>query len=53
VTAVVVSKRSHFLGARSASSPTGSRWNFSRTLWARDGAEVLTEVAARYAEHAC
>ncbi|MFB6814549.1 sugar phosphate isomerase/epimerase family protein [Streptomyces sp. NPDC056347] len=26
---------------------------FNETLWARDGAEVLAEVAARYAEHAC
>ncbi|MCX4396540.1 sugar phosphate isomerase/epimerase [Streptomyces sp. NBC_00264] len=26
---------------------------FNEALWARDGAEVLTEVAARYAEHAC
>ncbi|MGW3089478.1 sugar phosphate isomerase/epimerase family protein [Streptomyces sp. NPDC001108] len=26
---------------------------FNEALWARDGAEVLAEVAARYAEHAC
>jgi sugar phosphate isomerase/epimerase len=26
---------------------------FNETLWARDGAEALAEVAARYAEHAC
>ncbi|MDK0519560.1 sugar phosphate isomerase/epimerase family protein [Streptomyces sp. ML-6] len=26
---------------------------FNEDLWARDGAEVLAEVAARYAEHAC
>ncbi|MFE7429897.1 sugar phosphate isomerase/epimerase family protein [Streptomyces sp. NPDC057545] len=26
---------------------------FNEGLWARDGAEVLAEVAARYAEHAC
>ncbi|MET9656925.1 sugar phosphate isomerase/epimerase family protein [Streptomyces sp. NPDC006510] len=26
---------------------------FNEALWARDGAEVLTEVASRYAEHAC
>ncbi|MFG3529146.1 sugar phosphate isomerase/epimerase family protein [Streptomyces sp. NPDC047917] len=26
---------------------------FNESLWARDGAEVLAEVAARYAEHAC
>ncbi|WUW24000.1 sugar phosphate isomerase/epimerase [Streptomyces sp. NBC_01463] len=26
---------------------------FNEELWARDGAEVLAEVAARYAEHAC
>lgn len=26
---------------------------FNEALWARDGAEVLAEVAARYLEHAC
>ncbi|WP_406014849.1 sugar phosphate isomerase/epimerase [Streptomyces sp. NBC_00984] len=26
---------------------------FNEGLWARDGAEVLAEVASRYAEHAC
>ncbi|MFF3122497.1 sugar phosphate isomerase/epimerase family protein [Streptomyces sp. NPDC057908] len=26
---------------------------FNEDLWARDGAEVLAEVASRYAEHAC
>ncbi|MFG2624670.1 sugar phosphate isomerase/epimerase family protein [Streptomyces sp. NPDC048473] len=26
---------------------------FNENLWARDGAEVLAEVASRYAEHAC
>ncbi|WP_405712818.1 MULTISPECIES: sugar phosphate isomerase/epimerase family protein [unclassified Streptomyces] len=26
---------------------------FNEALWARDGAEVLAEVASRYAEHAC
>lgn len=26
---------------------------FNEALWARDGAEVLAEVAARYVEHAC
>ncbi|WP_405903600.1 sugar phosphate isomerase/epimerase [Streptomyces sp. NBC_00656] len=26
---------------------------FNEDLWARDGAEVLAEVAARYVEHAC
>ncbi|MEU3226030.1 sugar phosphate isomerase/epimerase family protein [Streptomyces sp. NPDC006976] len=26
---------------------------FNEALWARDGAEVVAEVAARYAEHAC
>ncbi|MEU1471634.1 sugar phosphate isomerase/epimerase family protein [Streptomyces sp. NPDC005761] len=26
---------------------------FNEDLWARDGAEVLAEVAARYGEHAC
>ncbi|MFI6860873.1 sugar phosphate isomerase/epimerase family protein [Streptomyces sp. NPDC050421] len=26
---------------------------FNEALWARDGAEALAEVAARYAEHAC
>ncbi|MFE7462781.1 sugar phosphate isomerase/epimerase family protein [Streptomyces sp. NPDC057499] len=26
---------------------------FNEALWARDGAEVLADVAARYAEHAC
>lgn len=26
---------------------------FNEDLWARDGAEALAEVAARYAEHAC
>ncbi|MFF2011251.1 sugar phosphate isomerase/epimerase family protein [Streptomyces sp. NPDC058195] len=26
---------------------------FNETLWSRDGTEVLAEVAARYAEHAC
>lgn len=26
---------------------------FNEELWARDGAEVLAEVAARYVEHAC
>ncbi|MFC9244427.1 sugar phosphate isomerase/epimerase family protein [Streptomyces sp. NPDC057136] len=26
---------------------------FNESLWARDGAEVLAEVAARYLEHAC
>ncbi|WNI24693.1 sugar phosphate isomerase/epimerase family protein [Streptomyces sp. ITFR-16] len=26
---------------------------FNEALWARDGSEVLAEVAARYAEHAC
>ncbi|MFF1644540.1 sugar phosphate isomerase/epimerase family protein [Streptomyces sp. NPDC058240] len=26
---------------------------FNEELWARDGAEVLAEVASRYAEHAC
>ncbi|MEU8505942.1 sugar phosphate isomerase/epimerase family protein [Streptomyces brevispora] len=26
---------------------------FNEDLWARDGSEVLTEVAARYLEHAC
>lgn len=26
---------------------------FNEDLWARDGAEVLAEVAARYTEHAC
>ncbi|MFD0340481.1 sugar phosphate isomerase/epimerase family protein [Streptomyces sp. NPDC127117] len=26
---------------------------FNEALWARNGAEVLAEVAARYAEHAC
>ncbi|WP_329037420.1 sugar phosphate isomerase/epimerase [Streptomyces sp. NBC_00178] len=26
---------------------------FNEELWARDGAEVVAEVAARYAEHAC
>ncbi|MFF9397135.1 sugar phosphate isomerase/epimerase family protein [Streptomyces sp. NPDC014744] len=26
---------------------------FNEALWARDGTEVLAEVAARYAEHAC
>ncbi|MFE7395813.1 sugar phosphate isomerase/epimerase family protein [Streptomyces sp. NPDC057557] len=26
---------------------------FNEALWARDGAEVLVEVASRYAEHAC
>ncbi|PZT75170.1 MULTISPECIES: sugar phosphate isomerase/epimerase family protein [unclassified Streptomyces] len=26
---------------------------FNEALWARDGAEVLAEVAARYTEHAC
>ncbi|WP_371629238.1 sugar phosphate isomerase/epimerase [Streptomyces sp. NBC_00341] len=26
---------------------------FNEELWARDGSEVLAEVAARYAEHAC
>ncbi|QNE77195.1 TIM barrel protein [Streptomyces finlayi] len=26
---------------------------FNESLWARDGAEVLAEVAARYQEHAC
>lgn len=26
---------------------------FNEDLWARDGAEVLAEVATRYAEHAC
>lgn len=26
---------------------------FNEELWARDGAEALAEVAARYAEHAC
>ncbi|MFE9854535.1 sugar phosphate isomerase/epimerase family protein [Streptomyces sp. NPDC005780] len=26
---------------------------FNEALWAREGAEVLAEVAARYAEHAC